>query len=51
MLVSINGKPIATTGVFSTVLTGLTPGHRVPIVVKLQNGTQRTLQVTVGTYP
>ena len=51
VLVSINGKPIATTGVFSTVLTGLTPGHRVPIVVKLQNATQRTLQVTVGTYP
>jgi putative serine protease PepD len=51
VLVSINGKPIATTGAFSTVLTGLTPGHRVPIVVKLQNGTRSTLQVTVGTYP
>jgi hypothetical protein len=40
-----------TTGVFSTLLTGLTPGRRVPFVVKLQNGTTRTMQVTVGTYP
>jgi hypothetical protein len=37
--------------VFSTVLTGPKPGRRFPIVVKLQNGTQSTLQVTVGTYP
>jgi putative serine protease PepD len=51
VLVSINGKPITTTGVFSTLLTRLTPGRRVPVVVKLQNGTTRTLQVTVGTYP
>jgi putative serine protease PepD len=51
VLVSINGKPIATTGLFSTVLTGLTPGRRVPVVVKLQNGTTDTVQVAVGTYP
>jgi S1-C subfamily serine protease len=51
VLVSIKGKPISTTGVFSTILAGLTPGHRVAIVVKHQNGTQSTLQVPVGTYP
>jgi S1-C subfamily serine protease len=50
VLVSVNGKQIETTGEFSTVLTGLTPGRRVPVVVKLQNGTQ-SMQVTVGTYP
>jgi S1-C subfamily serine protease len=51
VLVSVNGKPIVTTGAFSTVLAGLTPGRRVPLVVKLQNGTQSTVQVIVGTYP
>jgi putative serine protease PepD len=51
VLVSINGTRIVSAGVFSTVLSGLTPGRHVAVVDKLQNGTTHTVRVTVGTYP
>ena len=51
LIVSVGGKPTATTALLSEVLAGLKPGHTVPVVVMTQRGTRTTLQVTLGTYP
>jgi putative serine protease PepD len=51
VIASVDGSPTPTTGALSTVLAELKPGHRVPVVVKHQDGTKTTLQVTLGTYP
>jgi putative serine protease PepD len=51
VIVSIDGKATATIGELSAVLAELKPGQTVPVVVKLQNGSTKTVQVTLGTYP
>ena len=51
VIVSVNGKPTPTTAVLSAVLAELRPGRQVALVVKPQNGTKTTVQVTLGTYP
>jgi S1-C subfamily serine protease len=51
MVVSVDGTPTPTKDALSAVLAKLKPGQTIPIVVKHQNGTTATLQVTLGTYP
>jgi putative serine protease PepD len=51
VIVSVNGTPASTTSVLSAVLAELKPGRQVRVVVRHQNGTKATLQVTLGTYP
>jgi S1-C subfamily serine protease len=51
VIVSIDGEATSTAASLSAVLTGLTPGQKVPAVVTGQNGATTTLQVTLGTYP
>lgn len=49
VIVSVDGIATSTTSALSTVLTGLKPGRKVPVVVKHQGGTKATLRVTLGT--
>jgi putative serine protease PepD len=51
VIMSVDGTPTSTTGALSTVLAGLKPGQKIPVVVEHQSGTKTTLQVTLGTYP
>ena len=51
VIVSAGGKPISTAAQLSEVLTTLSPGRRVPVVVSTQRGAKTTLQVTLGTHP
>ena len=51
VIVSAGGKPISTAAQLSEVLTTLSPGRRVPVVVRTQRGAKTTLQVTLGTHP
>jgi S1-C subfamily serine protease len=51
VIVSVDGTPTPTTAALSARLAGLKPGQKVPVVVKHQNGTKTTLQVTLATYP
>jgi putative serine protease PepD len=51
VIVSVNGKPTPTTAMLSAALAELRPGRQVAVVVKPQNGTKTTVQVTLGTYP
>jgi putative serine protease PepD len=51
VIVSVDGEPTATTAVLSAVLAGLKPGQKVPVVVRQQNGTRKTLQVMLGAIP
>jgi S1-C subfamily serine protease len=51
LIVSIDGKPTPDSNTLSVVLTGLNPGQTVPVVVEKANGTQSTVQVTLGQIP
>ncbi len=51
LIVSIDGKPTPDGNTLSTVLAGLQPGQKVPVVVEKANGTQSTVQVTLGQIP
>jgi putative serine protease PepD len=51
VIVSVDGRPIATATALVGVLATLKPGQRVPVVVKTQTGAKATLEVTLGTYP
>jgi putative serine protease PepD len=51
VIVSVGGKPISTAAQLSEVLTTLSPGRRVPVVVRTQTGAKTTFQVTLGTHP
>jgi putative serine protease PepD len=51
VIASVDGTPTSTAAVLIAVLAELKPGQKVPVVVKLQNGTKTTLQATLGTYP
>jgi S1-C subfamily serine protease len=51
LIVSVDGKPTASTALLSEVLAALKPGQTVPVAVTSQNGAKSTVQVTLGTYP
>jgi putative serine protease PepD len=51
VIVSVGGKTTSSTAVLSAVLAELTPGHSVPVVMRSQDGTKTTVQLTLGTYP
>lgn len=51
LIVRVAGKPTPTTGDLGEVLAGLRPGQRVAVVVRRQDGSTRTLQVTLGELP
>ncbi len=44
-------EPTPDGNTLSTVLAGLQPGQKVPVVVEKANGTQSTVQVTLGQIP
>jgi S1-C subfamily serine protease len=48
VITSVDGTATSTSGALSTVLAGLKPGQKVPVVVKHQNGRKATLHVTLG---
>jgi putative serine protease PepD len=48
---SVNHRPTATTVDLAAVLAELPPGHKVPVVVKHENGAKAVIQVTLGAYP
>ena len=51
VIVSADGEPTPTTGALSAALAELRPGQKIRVVVKLQDGATRALQVTLGMYP
>jgi putative serine protease PepD len=48
---SVNHNPTPTTVDLATVLAGLRPGHKVPVVVEHENGAKAITRVTLGAYP
>jgi S1-C subfamily serine protease len=50
IIVSVDGQPTPSTDDLSTVLAGLKPGRRVPVVV-VRNGGRTTVTVTLGELP
>jgi S1-C subfamily serine protease len=50
VIVSVNGKPTPSTEALSTVLGGLKPGRKVPVVV-VRGGRRMTVNVTLGELP
>jgi S1-C subfamily serine protease len=50
-IASVNHKPTPTSVDLATVLAGLRPGQKVPVVVTRESGAKATLQVTLGAYP
>jgi S1-C subfamily serine protease len=50
IIVSVDGQPTPSTDELSTVLAGLKPGRRVPVVV-VRNGGRTTVTVTLGELP
>jgi putative serine protease PepD len=51
LIVSVDGKPTPDSSALSVVLAGLQPGQKVPVVVEKADGTQSTVQVTLGEIP
>ena len=51
VITTINGTSTPTTGDLSTVVSNLKPGQKVTVKVTHQDGTNATLQLTIGTYP
>jgi putative serine protease PepD len=51
VIVSIDGKPTATTAALTTALAGLQPRQRVQVAFRSQSGAKTTRPVTLGTYP
>lgn len=51
VITSVNGKPTEDTATLSEVLATLKPGQTVPVVVRRSNGSQTTVQVTLGELP
>jgi S1-C subfamily serine protease len=51
VIVSIDGKQVASDNDVGTILNGLKPGDRVPVEVVGSDGTTRTVEVTLGTRP
>ena len=51
VIVSIAGKPTASTTALSEVLATLRPGQSVAVRIVRQDGTESTVQVTLGELP
>jgi len=51
VIASIAGQPTPTLDALTTVLAKLKPGKTVPVAILLQNGTKKTVRLTLGTYP
>jgi putative serine protease PepD len=51
LIVSVDGKPTPDSSALSVVLAGLQPGQKVPVVIEKADGTQSTVQVTLGEIP
>ncbi len=51
VITAINGRPTATLDDVSSVLSELKPGRTVKLRIVTQGGTQKTVQVTLGTFP
>ncbi|HEU4571433.1 MAG TPA: trypsin-like peptidase domain-containing protein [Candidatus Limnocylindrales bacterium] len=51
VIVSVAGEPTPTLDALTSVLARLKPGRTVPVAVVRQNGSRKTLRVTLGTYP
>jgi putative serine protease PepD len=51
MILSVKGASTPTVGALAAVLAELKPGEKARVVVRHQNGTKTTLNVTLGTYP
>ncbi len=51
VIVSIDGKQVASENDVGTILNGLKPGDRVAVEVVGSDGTTRTIEVTLGTRP
>ncbi|MDA8201258.1 MAG: trypsin-like peptidase domain-containing protein [Chloroflexi bacterium] len=51
VITSVAGQPTPSAGQLAAVLAGLKPGQTVPVRIMLQNGTQRTVNVTLGQLP
>ena len=51
VIVSIDGKQVASEGDVGSILNGLKPGDRVAVEVVGSDGTTRTIEVTLGTRP
>ncbi len=50
-LVAVNSKPVQSTDHVSSILQGRVPGENVSITVRSENGTERTLDVTLYAFP
>ena len=48
VITSVDGTATSTSGALSAVLADLKPGQKVPVVVRHQNGSKATLDVTLG---
>jgi putative serine protease PepD len=51
LIVSVDAKPTPDSSALSVVLAGLQPGQKVPVVIEKADGTQSTVQVTLGEIP
>jgi putative serine protease PepD len=51
LIISVANTPTPSSGELAQVLAALKPGQSVPVEVRLENGTQRKLNVTLGQYP
>ena len=51
VIVSIDGKQVASDEDVGSILNGLKPGDRVAVEVVGSDGTTRTIEVTLGTRP
>ncbi|MGH3049879.1 MAG: S1C family serine protease [Gaiellaceae bacterium] len=51
VIVSVSGRQTPTLDALTTALSTLKPGNTVPVVVEQQNGSRKTLQITLGTVP
>jgi S1-C subfamily serine protease len=47
-IVSVGGHPVTNTGALAQILATYTPGQRVPVTVRLPDGSTRSLQVVLG---
>jgi putative serine protease PepD len=51
VIVSVNGHPTPTIDELTSVLSELKPGATVTVGIETQNGTRKTVHLTLGTFP
>ena len=51
IIVSVAGHQTPTTADLTAALVALKPGQTVSVVVRAQDGSQRTVKLTLGQYP